>query len=379
MSAVHDGLEQEFEDLQSRLGDQDLLADQAAFAKAAKRYNELEQIVECIRGLRRATEDLVTAKEMLTEASGEDRELLREEADSAEAASVELEARLRELLLPTDPNDQKNVIVEIRGAEGGEEANLFARDLYDMYSGYATNQGWTLQMLGGHQSDMGGFTDVTFLLKGDGVWSRMKHEGGPHRVQRVPVTESQGRIHTSSATVAVLPEAEEIEVQIEDNDLQVDVYRASGPGGQSVNTTDSAGRITHKPTGITVSMQDEKSQLQNKARAMQVLRARILQAEQDKVQAEQSAARKGQMGGGGRSEKIRTYNYKENRITDHRIGLTIYKLDRVLSGELSGIITEWRNAEELAEISDNLIEPPGWDEFKRHHLAVRPAGRPPHP
>jgi len=354
MSAVHDELENEFEDLQSRLGDQDLISNQQAFAKAAKRYSELERIVECIRGIRQATEDLATAKEMLTEASAADRELLRDEVDTAESSIEELEPRLRDLLLPRDPNDEKNVIVEIRGAEGGEEANLFARDLYEMYSGYAITQGWKLEMLGGHQSDMGGFTDVIFLLKGEGVWSRMKHEGGPHRVQRVPVTESQGRVHTSSATVAVLPEAEEIEVRIDDNDLQVDVYRASGPGGQSVNTTDSAVRITHLPTGIVVSMQDEKSQLQNKARALQVLRARILQAEQDRLQAEQSAARKGQMGGGGRSEKIRTYNYKENRVTDHRIGLTLYKLDRVLGGDLSAVIdplVEHERAEQLTGLS----------------------------
>lgn len=355
MSAVHDELEHEYEDLQSRLGDPDLIADQHAYAKAAKRYNDLEQIVECIRGLRQAGEDVTTAKEMLTDASGDDRDMLRDEIDSAEATIVELEDRLRELLLPRDPNDDKNVIIEIRGAEGGEEANLFARDLYDMYAGYATRQGWKLEMMGGHESDMGGWSDVTFMLKGDSVWSRMKHEGGPHRVQRVPVTESQGRVHTSSATVTVLPEAEEIEVAIDDNDLQIDVYRASGPGGQSVNTTDSAVRVTHKPTGIVVSMQDEKSQLQNKARALQVLRARILQAEQDKLQAEQSAARKGQMGGGGRSEKVRTYNFKENRITDHRIGLTIYKLDRVLGGELNEVVdalVEHERAEQLIGLGE---------------------------
>lgn len=356
MSAVHDELEQEFEDLQSRLGDQDLIADQAAYAAAAKRYNELEQIVECIRGIRSARDDLEVAREMLPDAEGDDRQMLRDEAAGAEAAIEELEERLRELLLPKDPNDDKNVIVEIRGAEGGEEANLFARDLYEMYAGYAGRQGWRLEMLGAHESDMGGYSDVTFLLKGAAVWSRMKHEGGPHRVQRVPVTESQGRVHTSSATVTVLPEAEEIDVAIDDNDLQVDVYRASGPGGQSVNTTDSAVRITHKPTGITVSMQDEKSQLQNKARAMQVLRARMLQAEEDRQNAEASAARRDQTGGGGRSEKVRTYNFKENRITDHRIGLTIYKLDRVLSGELDVVVdalVEDERARQLTSLGDD--------------------------
>ena len=353
MSAIHDELEQEFLDLQARLGDQDLIADQVAFTKAARRYNELEQIVECIRGLRRANDDALTAKEMLTEASGDDREMLRDEVDGAEEAIGEYEAQLRELLLPKDPNDDKNVIVYIRGAEGGEEANLFARDLFEMYSGYAARQGWNLELMGAHESDMGGYADVTFMLSGDSVWSRMKHEGGPHRVQRVPITESQGRVHTSSATVAVLPEAEDIDISVDENDLQIDVYRSSGPGGQSVNTTDSAVRITHKPTGLTVSMQDEKSQLQNKARAMQVLRARLLQAQQDKVQAEQSAARKGQTGGGGRSEKVRTYNFKENRVTDHRIGLTLYKLDRVLGGELGDVVdalVEAERAEQLTEL-----------------------------
>jgi peptide chain release factor 1 len=353
MSDIHDELEREFLDLQDRLGDQDLLADQAAYAKVAKRYSDLEEIVGCIRALRQAGDDLEVAKEMLTDASGEDRETLRGEVDAAEAAIADNEARLRTLLLPKDPNDDKNVIIEIRGAEGGEEANLFARDLYDMFAGFASRHGWKLEVLGAHESDMGGYSDITFRLAGDKVWTRMKHEGGVHRVQRVPVTESQGRVHTSSATVTVLPEADEIDVAIDENDLQIDVYRSSGPGGQSVNTTDSAVRITHKPTGIVVSMQDEKSQLQNKARAMVVLRSRLLQAEQDRQQAEQSAARKGQMGGGGRSEKIRTYNFKENRVTDHRIGLTLYKLDRVLGGDLDDVVDaliEHERAEQLTEL-----------------------------
>ena len=352
MSDIHAELEQEFLDLQDRLGDQDLLADQTAYAKAAKRYSELEAIVECIRKLRQARDDAEVAAEMLTDASGDDRELVRDELEGAESAIVELEGRLRELLLPKDPNDDKNVIIEIRGAEGGEEANLFARDLFDMYAAYASRRGWKFEMMGGRESDMGGYSDVTFMLSGEAVWTHMKHEGGPHRVQRVPVTESQGRVHTSSATVTVLPEAEEIEVAIDENDLQVDVYRSSGPGGQSVNTTDSAVRITHKPTGIVVSMQDEKSQLQNKARAMQVLRARLLQAEQERQQAEASAARKGQMGGGGRSEKVRTYNYKENRVTDHRIELTVYKLEAVLDGDLDVLIAPLSEAELTRALDD---------------------------
>ena len=245
------------------------------------------------------------------------------------------------------------MIVEIRGAEGGEEANLFARDLFDMYQGYAGRMGWKAEVLGSDASDMGGFNEVTFLLKGDGVWPRMKHEGGPHRVQRVPVTESQGRIHTSTATVTVLPEAEEVEVDIDPNDLQIDVYRSSGPGGQSVNTTDSAVRITHKPTGLVVAMQDEKSQIQNRAKALVVLRSRLLKQEQDRQAAELSAERKGQVGGGGRSEKIRTYNFKENRVTDHRIGLTIYKLDKVLAGELDEVVDALVADEQARRLQDD--------------------------
>ena len=356
MADLHEELEQEFLDIQDRLGDQDLLADQSEYAKVARRYSELENIVECIRHIRSSTEDIETAKEMLTEADGSDRELLREEINITQERLESLEMELRQLLIPKDPNENKNVILEIRGAEGGEEANLFARDLFEMYSSFASKRGWKLEVLNSQQSDMGGFTSITFILKGGDVWSQMKYEGGPHRVQRVPVTETQGRVHTSSATVSVLPEADEIDIQIEESDLQVDVFRSSGPGGQSVNTTDSAVRITHKPTGIIVSMQDEKSQLQNKARAMVVLRSRLLQAEQERVQAEQSASRKGQMGGGGRSEKIRNYNIKENRVTDHRIGLSLYKLDRILSGEINEVIdalAENERAIQLTSLEDN--------------------------
>jgi peptide chain release factor 1 len=262
---------------------------------------------------------------------------MRAEIDETQTRLVGLEEELKVLLLPKDPNDDRNVIVEIRGAEGGEEANLFARDLYEMYARFADRMGWKLEMLGGDVSDKGGYNEVSFLLRGDRVWSRLKHEGGGHRVQRVPVTESQGRIHTSSATVSVLPEAEEVDVAIDMNDLDIDVFRSSGAGGQSVNTTDSAVRITHRPTGIVVSMQDERSQIQNRAKALIVLRSRLLQAETERQQAEQSGLRKSQIGSGGRGDKIRTYNFKENRVTDHRIGLTLYKLDRVLGGELDEV------------------------------------------
>jgi len=331
-------LEQEYEDVLRMLADPAVIGDQRALRDASRRHKELEPIVQRYREYRRAVEELSEAKLMLGDSSGEDREIWRSMVDENEAAIERLEGELRLLLLPRDPNDERNVIVEIRGAEGGEEANLFAKDLFDMYQRYAERMKWKLEVLGTDPSDMGGFNEITFLLKGEGVWSRMKHEGGPHRVQRVPVTESQGRIHTSSATVTVLPEAEEIDIHIDPNDLKIDVYRSTGPGGQSVNTTDSAVRILHIPTGVKVEMQDEKSQIQNRAKALQVLRARLLKAEQDRQAAEQSEQRRGQVGGGGRSEKIRTYNFKENRVTDHRIGLTLYKLDKVLMGELDELV-----------------------------------------
>ncbi len=333
-------LERELADVEARLADPELIADQPRYVQAARRYKELETVVATGRALRGRQDDLTTAREMLTDATGDDREVLRAEVEQAEAAIEALTDEYRLLLLPRDPNDDKDVIVEVRGAEGGEEANLFARDLFEMYRAYAARQGWKFEVLGSQPSDLGGYSDVSFLVKGDGVWSRLKHEGGTHRVQRVPVTESQGRIHTSSATVTVLPEAEEIDVVIDPNDLEIDVYRSSGPGGQSVNTTDSAVRITHKPTGLVVSMQDEKSQLQNRERALRVLRSRLLKAQQDAAAAEASAERRSQVGAGGRADKIRTYNVKENRLTDHRIGLTLYKLDRVLAGDLDEVTNE---------------------------------------
>lgn len=332
-----ESLEREFADVEARLGDPDLIADQVKFQVEARRHKELDAIVSIGRTLRGATEDLEVAREMFTEAEGDDREELREEVASLEAQVETSTAEFRLALLPKDPNDDRNAIIEIRGAEGGEEANLFARDLYDMFKSFSGRQGWKFEQMDGTESDMGGFTTVTFSLSGDGVWSRMKFEAGVHRVQRVPKTESQGRIHTSSATVSVLPEAGEVEVKVDDNDLKIDYYRSSGPGGQSVNTTDSACRITHLPTGVTVSMQDEKSQIQNKAKAMRVLRSRLLQVEQERQAAEASEARKSQMGSGGRSEKIRTYNFKENRVSDHRINLTVHNLDKVLAGELDTV------------------------------------------
>ncbi len=333
-----DVLQREFDDIEASLADPALLSDQRRYREVNRRYAELGALVGRLRELRQATDDLAVAREMLVEADADDREVIRAEIDDAEAAIARLDEEIRVLLLPKDPNDERNVIVEVRGAEGGEEANLFARDLFEMYRSFASRRGWTFEVMDAQESDLGGFSDVTFRLAGDGVWSRMKHEGGPHRVQRVPVTESQGRVHTSSATVTVLPEADEVDVEVDPNDLRIDVYRSSGPGGQSVNTTDSAVRITHVPTGVVVAMQDEKSQIQNREKAMRVLRSRLLQAEQDRHAAEASGARRAQVGGGGRSEKVRTYNFKENRLTDHRIGLTLYKLDKVLAGELDEVV-----------------------------------------
>jgi len=331
-------LVQEYEKVLGQLSDPGVISDQRRLREVSIRHHELEPIVGAYRAYESAQGDLAVAREMLAGAEGEDRDLLVDEIESTEARRAELEDELKVLLLPRDPNDGRNVIVEIRGAEGGEEANLFARDLFDMYSRYAERAGLKVEVLSSDPSPMGGYNEIMLLVKGREAWTRLKHEGGPHRVQRVPVTESQGRVHTSSATVTVLPEAQEVDVQVEEKDLRIDVYRSTGPGGQSVNTTDSAVRITHLPTGIVVSMQDEKSQIQNRAKAMQVLRARLLKAEQDRQSAELSQQRRSQVGGGGRSEKIRTYNYKENRVTDHRIGLTLYKLDKVLMGELDEIV-----------------------------------------
>jgi peptide chain release factor 1 len=330
--------EREHEAVLTALSDPEVLSDQARLRDASRRHRDLQALIGAARRLAAAEDDVAAARDMVAEAGAEDRDLARAELERTEAEVIELEEELRALLAPRDPNDGRNVIVEIRGAEGGEEANLFAGDLVAMYRRFAERHGWRLEMLSFDSSERDGVNQATFLVKGEDAWQRMKHEGGTHRVQRVPVTESQGRIHTSAATVTVLPEAEEVEVDIDPADLRVDVFRSSGPGGQSVNTTDSAVRITHVPTGIVVSMQDEKSQIQNRARAMQVLRARLLRMEQDRQAAEQSDLRRSQVGGGGRSEKIRTYNFKENRVTDHRIKLTLHKLDRVLDGELDELV-----------------------------------------
>jgi peptide chain release factor 1 len=346
------GLEEEFEELEARLADIYASGDQDAQRTAGQRYSELKPIVEAFRELRRARTQLDEAREMFrTDGDADMREMAREEVAEKESSVADLEGRLKVLLLPKDPNDDKNVILEVRGAEGGEEANLFAGDLVRMYQAYAQQHGWKVELLSSQPSDMGGFKEATFLVKGSGVWSRLKHEAGTHRVQRVPVTESQGRIHTSAATVAVLPEAEEVDVTVDPSDLQIDVYRSTGPGGQSVNTTDSAVRITHRPSGIVVACQDEKSQLQNKDKAMRILRARLLAAKQQEQADELSSARRAQVGGGGRSEKIRTYNFKENRVTDHRVGITVHKLDQVLAGDLDQLVDALVEADRAAQLA----------------------------
>ena len=335
-----EALEAELDRLEADLPGIYAAGDRRASRDAGRRHAELQPVVAAYREWRKTSQDAASATELLEggEEDPEMREYLRTEVAEKEARLAELEAEINELLLPRDPNEGRNVIVEIQGAEGGEEGNLWAGDLYRMYQRFAERHGLKIEALSSQPSDHGGYRDVTFLVKGDDAWSRMKYEGGPHRVQRVPATESQGRVHTSAATVAILPEAEEIDVEVDPNEIEIDVFRATGPGGQSVNTTDSAVRLTHKPTGIVVSCQDEKSQLQNKEKAMRILRARLLQAEQDRQHAEVSAARRDQVKGGGRSEKIRTYNFKDNRVTDHRIGLTVHSLDRVLDGDLDEVV-----------------------------------------
>jgi peptide chain release factor 1 len=341
------GLEDEFARLEQELADPAVLGDAARLRAVSRRYKEITPVVAAYRAYRAAQDDVAAATDLLGEAVGDERDQLRAEIERAEAEMERLEAELKVLLLPRDPDDGKDVIVEIRGAEGGEEANLFARDLFEMYQAYALRKGWQVEVYSADASALGGLNQVTFVVRGDDAWACLKYEGGPHRVQRVPVTESQGRVHTSAATVSVLPEAEEVDVEIDPNDVQIDVYRASGPGGQGVNTTDSAVRVTHKPSGIVVTMQDERSQLQNRARAMEVLRARLLRARQEEQAAAVGDARRAQVQGGNRSEKIRTYNFKENRLTDHRIGYTVYRLQEVLAGDLDDLVDALQTDERM--------------------------------
>ncbi len=344
-------MEDEFVSLEANLSDPDIVSDQAKLREVSRRYKDLTPVVDCVRRHRARITDAESVRELLTTADDDEREMWKAELAEIESDIAAIEEELRLLMLPKDPNDGRSVIIEIRGAEGGEEANLFAGDLYDMYRAYAAAKGWKVEVLSEDRSDLGGVNQVTMEVSGDTAWGRLKFEGGTHRVQRVPVTESQGRIHTSSATVLVLAEAEEVEVAIDPSDLEVDVYRSSGAGGQSVNTTDSAVRITHKPTGTVVTMQDERSQIQNRARAMTVLRARLLKLAQDEREMAMSAERRSQVGAGGRGEKIRTHNFKENRLTDHRIGFTIYRLQDVLAGDLDEVVDALTADERARQLS----------------------------
>jgi peptide chain release factor 1 len=343
----------EYADLERRLAEPGVHANQAKARELGRRYAELGPVVATIRELGAVRDDLAAARELAA-----DDPSFAEEADQLAASIPGLEQKLRELLLPRDPNDGKDVILEVKAGEGGEESALFAGDLLRMYLRYAERQGWKTELLGSTESDLGGYKDVSVAVKargnaepGEGIWARLKYEGGVHRVQRVPVTESQGRIHTSAAGVLVFPEAEEVEVNVDPNDLRIDVYRSSGPGGQSVNTTDSAVRITHLPTGIVVSCQNEKSQLQNKEQALRILRARLLVAAQEEADAAASDARKSQVRTVDRSERIRTYNYPENRISDHRVNFKAYNLDQVLDGDLTAVIDALITADNAARLA----------------------------
>src|ERR1700709_807947 len=331
-----------FSDLEAQMSDPEVISDRERYAEVGREYRELQRAQELAGAYATLKDDLEGARELLEE--DEDAEM-RKVVEEAPARIEELEEEIRLAMVERDPNDDKNVIVEIRGGTGGDEGSLFAPDLYKMLTRYAEELGFSTEILSQSVSEMGGFKDVTFAVKGDGAYSVFKFEGATHRGQRVPETESQGRIHTSTATVAVLPEAEEVEIAVDQNDLQIDVFRSSGPGGQSVNTTDSAGRITHKPTGIVVSMQDEKSQLQNKERAMRVLRARMYERQLAEQQAKIASERKAQVGSGQRSEKVRTYNFPQGRVTDHRIKFTSHNLEGVLGGDLSEF-TDALSAEE---------------------------------
>ena len=328
----------ELDTINAELSSPDVARDPGRLRDLSRRQRRLTAVVGTWRELADARADVGAADELLTQAEGEERDQLAEDRERAVTEAAVLEARLQDLLVPEDPNAGRPVLVEIRGAEGGEEANLFARDLYEMYRRYATTHGLAVEVLEERASDRDGIDEAILRVSGDDAWERLEHEGGVHRVQRVPVTEAKGRVHTSSATVTVLPEAEEVDVKIDPNEIKVDVYRSSGPGGQSVNTTDSAVRVTHLPTGIKVEMQDEKSQLQNRAKAMVVLRSRLLRLEQEEAASRQGALRRSQVGGRGRSEKIRTYNFKENRVTDHRINLTLYRLEQVMAGQLDELV-----------------------------------------
>lgn len=347
-----EGLEEKFQVLSDKISDPAVIADQETWRKLCKEHSDLSPIIDKYREYRQLKQTIADDKQMLSDGVDKDlEELVKEELSESEKAIETVSDELKILLLPKDPNDDKNVIVEIRGGTGGDEAALFAADLMRMYSMYAETRRWKIDMLSSNPTDIGGYKEVCFSIEGQGAYSRLKFESGVHRVQRVPSTESAGRIHTSAVTVAVLPEVEEVEVDINPNDLRIDVFRAGGPGGQCVNTTDSAVRITHIPTGVVVSCQDEKSQHKNKDKAMKILRSRIFDIMEEQRNKEIADERKSQVGSGDRSERIRTYNFPQGRITDHRINLTLYKLDAVLNGSLDELIDALITADQSAKLT----------------------------
>ena len=333
-----DALEQEYLQIESDLSDPEVYGDQEKYRRLSKSHADLAPVVNAFREYRDVSSEIVENKELLKDSDPEIRQLAEAEIDRLSTAMTRLEKKLKILLLPKDPMDDKNIILEIRAGTGGEEAALFAADLFRMYSRYAENNNWRVELLSLNETGSGGFKEVVASISGDRVYSRLKYESGVHRVQRVPETESQGRIHTSAVTVAILPEAEEVDLKIDPGELRVDVFRSSGPGGQSVNTTDSAVRLTHVPTGMVVICQDEKSQHKNRAKAMKVLRSRLLSLIEEEQKKELDANRKAQVGSGDRSERIRTYNYPQSRVSDHRINLTLYNLEAIMEGQLEDII-----------------------------------------
>ncbi|WP_107947529.1 peptide chain release factor 1 [Lysinibacillus parviboronicapiens] len=351
-------VEDRYERLNELLSDPDIVNDSKKLREYSKEQSDIQETVDAYREYKEVKAQLTDAREMLDSEKDPDmHEMVKEEFNSLKEQQEELEERLRVLLIPKDPNDNKNVIMEIRGAAGGDEANIFAGDLYRMYSRYAEAQGWKIDIMEATPNPMGGYKEVIFMINGQGAYSKFKFENGAHRVQRVPATESQGRIHTSTATVACLPEVEEVDVEIHEKDIRVDTFASSGAGGQSVNTTMSAVRMTHLPTGVVVSMQDERSQIKNREKAMKILRARVADMYLQEAQKEVDATRKSAVGSGDRSERIRTYNYPQNRVTDHRIGLTLQKLDQIVEGRLDEIIDALileEQASKLERLNDDL-------------------------
>ena len=345
-------IETKYEDLAEQINDPDVIANQTEWRKRMKEYSDMTPIVEKYREYKQAKEGIAESLAMLEEKQEEDfRELLKEELAENKEKAETLKQELTLLLIPKDPNDEKNVIMEIRGGAGGDEAALFAGDLFRMYARYAERRKWKIEIMNTSESDLGGFKEISFMIKGEGAYSRLKYESGVHRVQRVPETESGGRIHTSTATVAIMPEAEEFDVVIDEKDIRIDVMRASGNGGQCVNTTDSAVRLTHIPTGIVIYSQTEKSQLQNKDKAFRLLRSKLYDMELERRQNEEAEARRSQIGTGDRSEKIRTYNFPQGRVTDHRIKLTLHRLENILNGDLDEIIDSLIAADQAVKLT----------------------------